>query len=45
MLRRHSDAAPESVYVGSERVPLKRLDDLVQAHVNDSSRIFLKIDT
>ncbi len=45
MLKRHSDAAPESVYVGSERVPLKKLDDLAQAHLDDRSTVFLKIDT
>ncbi len=45
MLKRHSDAAPESVYVGSERVPLRRLDDLVPTYVEDKSLIFLKIDT
>lgn len=45
MLQRHSDAAPESACVGSERVPLRRLDDLVQPYVDDESRIFLKIDT
>jgi len=45
MLKRHSDAAPESAYVGSERVPLRRLDDLVPAYVTDRSKIFLKIDT
>jgi FkbM family methyltransferase len=45
MLSRHSDAAPESAYVGSERVPLRRLDDLVPTYVEDKSRIFLKIDT
>jgi FkbM family methyltransferase len=45
MLKRHSDAAPESVYIGSERVPLRRLDDLVQAYITDRSKVFLKIDT
>jgi len=45
MLLRHSAAAPESVYVGSERVPLRRLDDLAPAYVDDRSKTFLKIDT
>ena len=45
MLKRHADAAPESVYVGSERVPLRTLDDLVERYVDPESRIFLKIDT
>lgn len=45
MLKRHRDAAPESVYVGTERVPLRRLDDLVQTYVETGSRIFLKVDT
>ena len=45
MLKRSSDAAPAAAYVGSERVPLRRLDDLVPAYVTDRSQIFLKIDT
>lgn len=45
MLKRHCDAAPESVYVGSERVPLRRLDDLARPYMERESRIFLKVDT
>lgn len=45
MLKRHSDAAPESVYVGSERVPLRKLDDMAQGYIDDRSKVFLKIDT
>jgi FkbM family methyltransferase len=45
MLKRHADAAPESAYVASERVPLRRLDDLAPPYIVDRSKVFLKIDT
>lgn len=45
MLATHASAEPASKYVGTEAVPLRRLDDLVSNHVNGGSRIFLKIDT
>jgi FkbM family methyltransferase len=42
MLPSHSEAAPRSIYVGSETVPVNRLDDLVALSPDD--RILLKID-
>lgn len=45
MLDLHAAAAPESVYVGSERVPLRRLDDLAQGYLQQDSVLFVKIDT
>lgn len=45
MLEAHSSAAPESTYVGSERVPLRRLDVAAERFVTPESRLFLKIDT
>ena len=45
MLERHADAAPESRYVGSETVPLVRLDSLAGAYLPDARGVFLKIDT
>ncbi|MBS0312071.1 MAG: FkbM family methyltransferase [Proteobacteria bacterium] len=45
MLDSHAAAAPESVYVGSERVPLRRLDDLAQGYLQQDSILFVKIDT
>jgi FkbM family methyltransferase len=42
MLASHSEAAPESEYVGVETVPVNRLDDLYLPAASD--RILLKID-
>jgi len=45
MLSAHSDAAPESVYVGEETVPLRRLDTLAPQFLQQDSVLFVKIDT
>jgi FkbM family methyltransferase len=45
MLDAHSVVAPESRYVGSERVSLRRLDDLAPGYLRQDSIAFLKIDT
>jgi len=45
MLALHSDAAPESVYVGSESVKLITLDSVFTEYCKPSQRAFLKIDT
>ena len=45
MLDAHSTAAPDSVYVGSERVPLRQLDLLAMDYIRPESVVFLKIDT
>lgn len=42
MLPRHLEAAPQSIYISSETVPVKRLDDLCALSLND--RALLKID-
>jgi FkbM family methyltransferase len=42
MLPSHSEAEPESVYVGTERVPVNRLDDLYAP--SQADRVALKID-
>ena len=42
MLPTHSAAAPDSSYVGTESVPVKRLDDLISLTTQD--RVLLKID-
>lgn len=45
MLDAHRKASPESVYLGSEIVPLRRLDTLAQNYIkSDDKAIFLKID-
>ena len=45
MHRTHEDAAPESRYVGVQRVPLRRLDGVSHAAIDSSSQLLLKIDT
>jgi FkbM family methyltransferase len=45
MLPRHERAAPRSAYVGSETVPLKRLDAVAAKLLGDAERVLLKIDT
>lgn len=45
MLDSHAAAAPGSVYVGSEKVPLRRLDALAQDYLQRDSILFVKIDT
>jgi hypothetical protein len=42
MLPSHSKAEAHSAYVGSERVPVNRLDDICSLSAND--RVVLKID-
>jgi FkbM family methyltransferase len=41
----HTDAAPESGYIGKERVSLRRLDSLASEYLRSDSVPFLKIDT
>lgn len=45
MLPAHSASAPQSRYVATERVALKRLDDLAPDFLRPDSVAFLKIDT
>jgi FkbM family methyltransferase len=45
MLETHLSAAPESRYIGTERVPLRRLDSLASGYLRQDSVAFLKIDT
>lgn len=45
MLGAHVSAAPESAYVGIERVPVQRLDDIASDYLSPaSSNLFIKID-
>ncbi|MFH2069168.1 MAG: FkbM family methyltransferase [Candidatus Omnitrophota bacterium] len=44
MLDSHANNAPESRYVGSERVSLRRLDSLAPDYLSPDSVVFLKID-
>jgi FkbM family methyltransferase len=45
MLDSHASAAEDSVYIGSERVPINRLDLVASNYIHESDRYFIKIDT
>lgn len=45
MLDLHSNTAPDSVYVRSERSSLRRLDSIGASYVHHDSVLFIKIDT
>jgi FkbM family methyltransferase len=45
MLDAHASVAPESRYIGSERVPMHRLDSLAPDYMGHDSVSFLKVDT
>lgn len=45
MLEAHSSAAEGSAYVGSERVPIFKLDSVASKYLMNSRKPFLKIDT
>ena len=45
MLDTHTSAAPGSAYVGSEKVPLWRLDTIAPDYLTSDSVLFIKIDT
>lgn len=45
MLETHEKCAPSSEYVGTEDVPIVRLDDVWSDHTNASDVTFLKVDT
>lgn len=45
MLSTHTEAAPQSRYIGSQRVPLCRLDGVSHSVIDQSGAILLKIDT
>ncbi len=45
MLSAHSEAAPDSIYKGTEAVPLTTLDLIVPEYFGRSSETLLKIDT
>jgi len=45
MLDLHSSAAPDSVYIRTETVPLLTLDDVAGRYLEDMTAPFLKVDT
>jgi FkbM family methyltransferase len=45
MLDSHLSAAEDSAYIGSELVPINRLDSVAPNYIQESDRYFIKIDT
>ena len=45
MQKAHLRAAPQSVYVGTEEVPVKRLDAVMHTYCRPNDKLYLKIDT
>jgi FkbM family methyltransferase len=45
MTEAHSSAAKNSAYVGSEKVPIQKLDSVAPEYFSQASRPFLKMDT
>lgn len=44
MAQRHRDASPAAVYIGQERVTVRRLEDVAAEHAGEWGRVALKID-
>lgn len=44
MLDAHLEAAPDSAYVGTERVPMRQLDSVAGAYLREGDVPFLKVD-
>ena len=45
MQNSHVNAAPESAYIGTEKVPIRRLDTVGAGYLHVDSTLFIKIDT
>lgn len=45
MLDAHSSAAPDSIYIGEVETPIVTLESVFDTYVNQSEKIFLKVDT
>ncbi|OYY31862.1 MULTISPECIES: FkbM family methyltransferase [unclassified Polaromonas] len=45
MLDTHSDAAPESIYIGKVKTPIINVDSIYGKYCKPSDNVFLKIDT
>ena len=41
----HAEAALDSAYISSEKVPIKKLDGIASQYLNCNSKLFIKIDT
>ena len=45
MMESHSSAAQNSAYIGSENVPINRLDTVASKYLTTDNNVFIKIDT
>lgn len=45
MLPAHTISAPDSKYIGKEKVPINRLDSIASIYLDNSKNYFIKIDT
>ena len=45
MLERHTTAEEKSAYIGSEKVPIAKLDSFASDYFSPNSQLFIKIDT
>lgn len=45
MMKSHSSAAKDSVYISTEAVDVNKLDSIASKYIDESSSVFLKIDT
>lgn len=45
MLPDHINAAPESTYIGKEKIRVNKLDTIISDFYNETDRVYLKIDT
>jgi FkbM family methyltransferase len=45
MLPKHLESAPQSIYIGRERIEIKKLDSILNSFCNKEDCIMIKIDT
>jgi FkbM family methyltransferase len=45
MLPSHVQAAPDSSYIGREKVPIARIDSIARRYYREGDNLFLKVDT
>lgn len=45
MLPSHVQAAPDSSYIGKEKVPIARIDSIARQYYREGDNLFLKVDT
>ncbi len=45
MMPRHLESAPDSAFIGSELVPIRKIDSIINQYYNKKEELFIKIDT